>query len=282
MQELYGAAGEILTAVDQISQGAQIQAAATQQASAAMEQIQRAAISSGDSSREGAERIEALRAQLNQSRIAVAMLTAGVAEGLGETRDMLDLVEQSEESVQRIDRIVDALGLVAVQTTMLAVSGSVEAARAGDLGQGFALVSSDIRSLARDSGGNAERIKDLVRVIHGQVGAVRRDLDQLIALTDSEVQKNLGLDRELAEVEASGETLRALNEDIARGADAMVTAVNEVLFGVQQIAVAAQETSGASAQAASAARQQSLGLEDLAAGVEEIALLAEELRKSGR
>ena len=34
---------------------------------------------------------------------------------------------------------------------MLAISGSIEAARAGDFGKGFAVVSADIRNLAKDS-----------------------------------------------------------------------------------------------------------------------------------
>ena len=40
---------------------------------------------------------------------------------------------------------------MAVQTTMLAVSGSVEAARAGDAGRGFAGVSRAIRNLAENA-----------------------------------------------------------------------------------------------------------------------------------
>ena len=53
--------------------------------------------------------------------------------------------------------------MVSIQTNMLAVNGSVEAARAGDFGKGFAVVSKDIRSLARDFGENAGRIKDTVQ-----------------------------------------------------------------------------------------------------------------------
>ena len=56
------------------------------------------------------------------------------------------------EGVSRsVEKIVEGIGMVSMQTNMLAVNGSVEAARAGDFGKGFAVVSKDIRSLARNS-----------------------------------------------------------------------------------------------------------------------------------
>jgi methyl-accepting chemotaxis protein len=61
IQELSGAAGEILVAIDQISRGAQIQAAATQQASAAMTQIEKAAALSSANGLASAERGGAMR-----------------------------------------------------------------------------------------------------------------------------------------------------------------------------------------------------------------------------
>ena len=165
------------------------------------------------------------------SRAAVTRLTAGVADGLVSARAVLTDVEALEGAGRRIGKIVDALDVVAVQTTMLAVSGSVEAARAGDLGQGFALVSTDIRNLARNSSENAERIEDLVQIIQDQVSTVRRDLDQLVAILDKEVQANAILDDRLAEVETSAVSLRATNEDIARSADAISASVSEVASG---------------------------------------------------
>ena len=94
------------------------------------------------------------------------------------------------EAVSRsVEKIVDGIGMVSMQTNMLAVSGSVEAARAGDLGKGFAVVSKDIRNLARDSGENAGRIKDTVRAIQDQIATVRKDLEQIVAAAEAENQK---------------------------------------------------------------------------------------------
>src|SRR3569623_202337 len=73
---------------------------------------------------------------------------------------------------------------------MLAVSGAVEAARAGDTGRGFALVSNDIRGQAREASDSVERVKDTVRSNLDQIALLRRDLEQVIAAADVEVENN--------------------------------------------------------------------------------------------
>ena len=281
VQELSGSATEILAAIDQISRGAHIQAAATTQSNSAMAQIQKAAVATGETSHRALEQIQQTQGQLRESRVSVAKLTAGVALALDEARAVLGLVDLLDDSGRRIEKIVDGLALLSVQTTMLAVSGSVEAARAGDQGQGFAVVSTDIRGLARDSADNADRMKDLVRIIQAQVLAVRRDLDQITAVSEGEVQKNRTLDERLGAVEATAEILRSANADINAGAESIIATVAEVVKGTHQIAAAAQETGSATTEAASAARQQAQGAEDLAAAIEEIASLASELQTAG-
>jgi methyl-accepting chemotaxis protein len=280
VQELAGAAGEILTAIDQISQGAQVQAAATQQSSSAMTQIQKAAAATSDAAGQALAGIEAVQARLGDSRRSVVKLTDGVNDALAETGAILGLIGALEDAGRQIEKIVDSIAMIAVQTTMLAVSGSVEAARAGTQGQGFAVVSADIRNLARDSGDNADRAKDLVRLVQVQVGAVRRDLEQIVAYSEAEIQKSRLINERLALLESTAESLRAGNAEIASFVGTVIGSTREVLSGVQQVAAAAEEAGGAAAEAATAARQQVTGAENLAAAIEEIALLADELQKA--
>ena len=47
----------------------------------------------------------------------------------------------------------------------------------------------DIRSLARDAGENAGRIKDTVRAIQGRITAVRSELEQIVSAAEAENQK---------------------------------------------------------------------------------------------
>src|SRR5689334_25098970 len=105
---------------------------------------------------------------------------------------------------------------------MLAVSGSVEAARAGEFGRGFAVVSSDIRNLARESGDNAGRIKDTVRTIQDQISMVRRDLEQIVAAADLELQKSKAITTTLAVMETDMAAVQEAGADIGKGAEAIL------------------------------------------------------------
>jgi len=197
---------------------------------------------------------------------------------LDEVRSVVHAMAALEAASRRIEKVVDGLALIAVQTNMLAVSGAVEAARAGEGGRGFATVSGDIRRLSRDSSESAERIKDVVRSIRDQIAAVRRDLEQIVAVSEGEVAKNALAVERLGVVEAEVAGVRDANSEIVAGADAILTAVREVQLGTQQIAAVAEQTGRAAGQAATAARQQARAAEDLAAAVEEIASLADELQ----
>jgi methyl-accepting chemotaxis protein len=204
---------------------------------------------------------------------------ARVEAALAETRTSLEVIGRLEAVGRRVQAIVDDITLVAVQTSMLAVSGSVEAARAGDAGRGFAVVSSDVRGLAREASDSVGSIKQTVVGILDQMASLRRDLEQLIAAAEGEVQNNRTTIAALAKLDEDMALLKAANQAITEGADQILAAAVETATGARQIAAAAEEAGGASRQAATASAQQARGAEDLAAAIEEIASLADELKR---
>jgi methyl-accepting chemotaxis protein len=279
VQEMSGSAAQIMSAVDQISRGAQQQAAATQEASAAMTQVERTAQSFRESAAQSLERTRRMDAMLGECRLQIAGLSQGVTRSIETTRQSLDLIAGLENISRNIDKIVDSIGIVSIQTNMLAVNGSVEAARAGEFGKGFAVVSKDIRSLARDSGENAARIKDTVLAIQGQIAAVRRELERVIAGAEAENQKTDAVLASFDVVQKDVALIASVNEQIGASADAILASMKDVAQSAKQVASVAEEAASAAAQAAAAAKQQARGAEDLAAAIEEIASLAETIQR---
>ena len=69
---------------------------------------------------------------------------------------------QIEESSKKIEDIVEVLHDISMQTNLLAINASVEAARAGQAGLGFAVVASEVRALSQRAAGASKDIRELI------------------------------------------------------------------------------------------------------------------------
>ncbi len=147
---------------------------------------------------EAVEKGQTISNLLATNKITVDELVDGVMKSVEAGRQSREQMAALEQISRRIDKIVDAITTVSIQTNMLAVNGSVEAARAGEFGKGFAVVSTDIRNLARDSAENADRIKDTVKAIQDQIVGVRNDLTEIADAAAIEVEKNKAISNNLA------------------------------------------------------------------------------------
>lgn len=215
---------------------------------------------------------------LTRNRASVIGIAAELGTGLVDTQAAIKTLSALDDTARQIERAVDRIVLIGVQTSMLAVSGSVEAARAGNEGRGFAIVSSDIRKLADNASETIESAKEGVRVIQGTIASARRDLELTVQASEAEVARSRLIVERLDQVQQDCVAIGAGNATILASADAVVVAVRQILVGTEQIATVAQEAGAAAGQAASSAHEQSNAAEDLAAAIEEIALLSEELQ----
>ncbi|HUD27602.1 MAG TPA: methyl-accepting chemotaxis protein [Novosphingobium sp.] len=281
VQELSGASGQILVALEQIGRGTHIQASATIQSNAAMGQIEKAAQLAQSRADTANTAIGGIVGSVQESRALIERLVAGVGAALDEVGAVLALLSALNDTSRRIEKIADRLSLVSVQTSMLAVSGAVEATRAGEAGRGFATVAADIRKLSGEAAESAEQTGDTVRVIQDHITSVRRDLDQVLGAGQAEVARNRAMVDRFALVAAELEGAQALNTAILTGSQDMLRSVREVQSGTNQIAEAADLAATAAREASAAARQQAQGAEALAAAIEEIASIATVLAATG-
>lgn len=274
VQELSGASGEILVALEQIARGTQIQAASTMQADTAMGQIEGLAEILQTRASTAAERIGVIVEGVLASGASIERVAGGVEQGLIELRAVLDLLMVLSDTARGIEKIIGKLALISVQTNMLAVSGSVEATRAGEAGRGFTTVAGDIRKLAQDSATRADGAADIVRTMQDQIATVRRDLEQVIGAAEVEIGRNRAFVERFRAMIEDLRAAREANDAVLAGTQDILRSVREIRSGTNQIAEAADLANSAAREAGAAARQQAQGAELLAAAIEEIAQIA--------
>ncbi len=280
LQEINRSGTQIMTAIEQIRKGSEVQSSASEESSAAITQIEQGVEVAQKRATGSADKVTAIKNLLNTNKTSVDALIAGITTSADESRTSIQKMKDLELVSRRIDKIVDAITTVSIQTNMLAVNGAIEAARAGEFGKGFVVVATDIRNLAHDSSENADRIKDLVKSVQDQIGLVATDLDEIVFTALSEVDKAKVTTGNLVTIETDLLVVEEGTKEILTASNEIAVTILQVKKGVEQIAAAATEADKAATEAAGAAKQQSQGAEELGAAIEEIASLADELQSA--
>jgi len=106
--------------------------------------------------------IAAATEELNASIAEIARQVAQAARvsmrAVEETQQTDETVRGLAESATRIGEVVSLISNIAAQTNLLALNATIEAARAGEAGKGFAVVASEVKSLANQTAKATEEI----------------------------------------------------------------------------------------------------------------------------
>ncbi|MDZ7902788.1 MAG: methyl-accepting chemotaxis protein [Rheinheimera sp.] len=84
-----------------------------------------------------------------------------------------------------VQGLSDEIKGIPFETNILALNASVEAARAGDQGHGFAVIAQEMRTLANRSSDATQRISDLAKSFDSQMNRVASSLNETIAVVQT-------------------------------------------------------------------------------------------------
>ena len=205
--------------------------------------------------------------------------------------EMIDKIEQSGSAaiesgkkakdisaeVYSLERLISKLSSINTLTHVLAVTGRVESARAGEHGIGFATVSEDIRELVERSTDQIAVIEDGIRKIQNTILDISEDIEAAGRTIFQEIDSSRQSMNQLSRVADDIKQILAGIEEIETNGAESMTSIQQIQAGAESIATAAAQTSSSCEQSASTVRQQASAVSTLAAAAEEIAAQADEL-----
>ncbi|MTI00063.1 methyl-accepting chemotaxis protein [Roseibium sp. RKSG952] len=123
------------------------------------------AVSVGAASEEATQSIAMVAKSTEELTKSIGEISGRVGNFTELARKAISDVEQSNSAIETFQNVVDQIGDVtrlitdiAEQTNLLALNATIEAARAGEAGKGFAVVASEVKALAEQTGKATDQI----------------------------------------------------------------------------------------------------------------------------
>lgn len=240
------AAGQIAESSNHLAEGTSLQAGAVEETYSVTEELKTSNASYADN-------IDHLKSRLANTQ------TLGFAafEMMKTAKKAMKGIKQTSEETSQI---VQTIEKIAFQTNLLALNASVEAARAGHAGGGFAVVSDDIRGLGARS---TEAARNSIALIDKTIGIVGNGND-LIGLN---IKKFIEYGTSSMNIVTYTEEAAKMAQKQREGVDKITTLLESISQSAQSNAAGAEEASSVSQQATAQAVSVQKVIAELAAVV---------------
>jgi methyl-accepting chemotaxis protein len=275
--EINASTEEVVQAIEQISHGAEAQAAMVGKGSKTIHEM---AIS-----------IELVAKRAKEAAKAARDTSLTAQQGTELARESLELmksvfagIEQAgrqyselNSRLQQVGKIADFIAEIARQTNMLALNASIEAVRAGEFGKGFAVVAEEVRKLADGTSRSAAEIVDLIMVLKDESQAVHTTFaESSRAIRGGKKNIDTTADAFQAIVQTVLETERKANS-IADLAQIQTEGAQKMVQAIDEIAKVAEDNAASTEQVSAATEEQSVAMQEMVHATQELSTLAGEL-----
>ncbi|MBW4329375.1 HAMP domain-containing protein [Stakelama sp. CBK3Z-3] len=221
-----GSSGEVADASEDLARRTETNAASLEQTSAALSQMN--------------DRVKATANAAGGTAQSAGDALTAVESGRGVTDGAVTAMARVAEQAKGIDDVIEGLDKIAFQTRVLAMNAAVEAGRAGEAGQGFAVVADLVSALAMRAEEEASRARE-------QLSATREEIGSAVDAVQH-------VDDALKSICDGVNNVHRLVASIAQDNQAQADAVNEISDVIEQMGHSTQQNAAMVEESSAAAR----------------------------
>ena len=211
---------------------------------------------------------------LAEGKQDIEHLASEVESSVDNGTEVTEKLENLNQYMDEMNSIVELIGGITNQTSLLALNASIEAARAGEAGRGFSVVATEISGMATRTKEATVHITELISNVSNAIMEVVGVVSNMIDGINEEKTGASNAEESFESIEDNTRAIQKNADTLSRSISELQNANKEIIDSIQTISAISQQVSAHAGETMQAEEENLNVMQDVSAIMQKLATLA--------
>lgn len=211
---------------------------------------------------------------LAEGKQDIEHLASEVEASVDNGTEVTEKLENLNQYMDEMNSIVELIGGITNQTSLLALNASIEAARAGEAGRGFSVVATEISGMATRTKEATVHITELISNVSNAIMEVVGVVSNMINGINEEKTGASNAEESFESIEDNTRAIQKNADTLSRSISELQNANKEIIDSIQTISAISQQVSAHAGETMQAEEENLNVMQDVSAIMQKLATLA--------